>query len=1145
MDTTQPESPDREQRLNAILAGYLEAAQAGRPPERRQWLEQHPDFAAELRAFLADQDRFARLAGPLRAAAQPPGTRIRYFGDYELLEEIARGGMGIVYKARQVSLNRPVALKTILAGQFASAAEVQRFHAEAEAAASLDHPNIVPLYEVGRHEDQHYFSMKFIEGESLAACLRAGRWSGSARAAAGLVATVARAVHYAHQRGILHRDLKPANILLDPQGQPHITDFGLAKRVGDPQLTQSGALLGTPSYMAPEQARGERGLSTGVDVYSLGAILYELLTGRPPFRAETPMETILQVRDALPPRPRDLNPRLDRDLETITLKCLDKEPPRRYGSAEALADDLGRWLGGEAIQARPVGQAERLVRWCRRNPALAAASALSLLTLAALAVVSVVYGLDRSAAAAHLVQTNERLEGEKQRAEDALHAVDQQRRQSALLALDRGLALCEQGDPGRGLLWLARALEIAPDDAGDLQWIIRTNLGAWSREVAALKGFQGDDRTNSVAFSPDSRRIVTGASDDARLWDAVNGEPIGPPLEHGMGLGGAFRVAFSPDSQLVLTHPAEQGIRFWDVAAGASRKGPYPQPGRIRFVFYSPDGKTALTSGSDDKYRLWDAVSSRPLLDPIPEPVLVRGHVGSFVPRPLKVFSPDSHSFLTQDAGNNVRIWDARAARPIGQPLPHPQPVSLFAFSPDRRTLLTASVTGDDKKETVFRLWEIATSKLLLGPLTCASQGDTLEFTPDAKSFLAKDGKAGIQFWQVATGKRLASPYPHPGAIERILFSPDGKTLWTDCADGKERLWDVSTAELIGGPFPSSFDFEANLVEFSRDGKMVVLGSPETTARIWDVAGRRFLGQPLPHIEKVLAAAFAPDGKSLVTGSGKMIYIRSPGDARLWELTRGTPSTVPDALHLAAFGGRAKVRLETRPHGLNVYLYQTATGERIGDFRIPPGLDTIYATAVTADGQTALVAADGHELLFLDVAAGKFDEKQVQHVQRITALAVSPDDRSFLTGCDDGSVQLWDLAARKPAGTVFRPEGIVTALAFSSDGRRVLTAIDNGIVRLWDLAARWPIGPPVRHPERVQTLALDPDARTFLTAGEKVKRVWTVPTPVAGDPKYLSLWTQVLTGLELDDNGFAQLLDAKTWQERRQRLADQGVPPRP
>jgi serine/threonine-protein kinase len=354
--TAQPKnSVSQDRHLAEVIAGYLQAVEAGQAPERAELLARYPELADQLAEFFTDQDQFDRVMSPLRqpaptisfpSASPASGGGLdaesgHRFGDYELLEEIARGGMGIVFKARNVRLDRTVALKMILSGRLATSAEVLRFRTETQNAAQLDHPNIVPLYEVGEHQGQHFFTMKLIDGASLADDL--SRLAGDPKLAAALMKTVARAVHYAHQRGILHRDLKPANILIDGSGQPHVTDFGLAKRLEGPGgLPSSSALVGTPSYMAPEQAFGKKALSTAIGVFSLGAILYELLTGRSPFRADTPFDTLLQIAHKEPERPGIVNRLVDRDLETICLKCLAKEPERRFGSAEALADDLER-----------------------------------------------------------------------------------------------------------------------------------------------------------------------------------------------------------------------------------------------------------------------------------------------------------------------------------------------------------------------------------------------------------------------------------------------------------------------------------------------------------------------------------------------------------------------------------------------------------------------------------------------------------------------------------------------------------------------------------------------------------------------------------------------------------------------------------
>jgi tetratricopeptide (TPR) repeat protein len=457
---------ERNDRLEEAVVAYFEAVESGHTPDRSQWAARYPELAAELAEFFASQDQVDSWTAPLREVAlaaslnygdgnvtqcDTPGSPAtfsqRIVGDYELLEEIARGGMGVIFKARQISAKRTVALKMILAGPYASPADLQRFRAEAEAAAQLDHPNIVPLYGVGEDNGRPYFSMKLIEGGNLA--YRAAQSPRmESRGLVKLLATVARALHHAHQRGIIHRDLKPANILVDADGEPHLTDFGLAKRLNlpqgpfDPPLTQSGAVVGTLTYMAPEQASGQRGVTTAADVYSLGVILYEMLTGQPPFRGKDPLETLHQVLEAEPAPPRTSHPHIERDLETICLKCLRKEPVRRYASALALAEDLERFLAGEPILARRATPWERVLKWTKRRPAVAA---LILVTTAALTGLTAAGLLYREEQARQEARERQRIEAMRAEAQELLWtaraAARTEQWPDAKLALARTLTL--------------------------------------------------------------------------------------------------------------------------------------------------------------------------------------------------------------------------------------------------------------------------------------------------------------------------------------------------------------------------------------------------------------------------------------------------------------------------------------------------------------------------------------------------------------------------------------------------------------------------------------------------------------------------------------------------------------------------------
>ncbi|HEX8200372.1 MAG TPA: WD40 repeat domain-containing serine/threonine protein kinase, partial [Isosphaeraceae bacterium] len=609
---------------------------------------------------------------PGAAAAAPASPRL-VFGDYELLEELGRGGMGVVYKAHQTSLHRTVALKMILAGQLASVAEVQRFHREAQAAAALDHPGIVPIFEVGQHQGRHYFAMGYIAGHSLADELTAGPLV--PRRAAELMARAAEAVEHAHRHGIVHRDLKPGNVLLDGPERPRVTDFGLAKRVeAGPGLTQTGAALGTPSYMPPEQAEGRTSQIGPIsDVYSLGATLYALLTGRPPFQAATTVVTLRQVVEREPVPVRLLNAAVPRDLETICLKCLEKAPQRRYPAARALAEDLGRWLRREPIRARRAGPAERLVKWTRRRPTAAALVAVSAAAVISLLTIGLVYNRWLERSNGDLASTSNRLrnalvetrklqaatEDARQKEKDARvtaeTAASENLRRLVRMDLDRGQRLQEEGDPFGALLWFDQARSLDPDGP-EADALHRVRIGALLADAPRLDHLWSVPVGSgaSVTFTPDGGRILLhhddkdefNDNDKIYALDTATGAPVGRPL----GSFGIRTTLMSPDGRRVAGFGAV-GLRAWDVATDAILLKGASVAGDLRDAAFSPDGGRIAIAGGPK----WEKKD-------------------------------------VQDGGGEVRVYDIATGKAAFPPLTFPRGVDTVAFRPDGRRLATLMV---------------------------------------------------------------------------------------------------------------------------------------------------------------------------------------------------------------------------------------------------------------------------------------------------------------------------------------------------------------------------------------------------------------------------------------------------------------------
>ncbi len=791
-------------RLDEVLGAYLEALDAGRAPERDEWLARHPDLADALRGFLDDLNAVTVRTDPLRRAVLPPGERTEdgprvrptqengaaeaphSFGDYELLEEIGHGAMGVIYKARQKSANRLVALKMILTGRYASPAEVRRFHNEAEAAANLDHPNIVPIYEVGECDGNPYFSMKLIEGGGLDR--NAKRYRADPRAAARLVAEVSRAIHHAHQRGVLHRDLKPSNILLGDEGQPFVTDFGLAKRLDGPGgLTQSGALVGTPEYMAPEQATGQRGLTTAVDVYGLGTVLYAVLAGRPPLVGAHVLETLEQIRNQEPAPPsRWRTPkerRLPRDLETVCLKCLHKDPARRYATALELAGDLQRFLDGEPVLARPVPAWRRgpVARWVRRNKV---AASLVLLFAFSAPWLSAALWQWRVAEAArarlgatlylnHIVLAERHLsDGNPHRATQLLHNED----------------FCPQALRGWEWHYLNRLCH------GDL----------------TLRGHTDDVRAVAFDANPDRKRLATAGRDGAvKVWDTVTGRELRSIAAHP---GGARSVAFGPGGEAIATAGDDLAVRVWDAETGAALLT-LPRAGSL--VAYSPDGTRLATAGKERGACVWDARKGDRVLS-------LDGHDGEVL---SVTFSPDGERIATTGYDRVLKLWDARTGRLVRA---HPNPAAIMwcaAFSPDGKLL-----AGEGGFVTV---WDASTGKLLstLGGENSPVTG--LAFGRGGDLLVAAFRNGSVQVWDLPTGKVVFTPRPHANPAPCLAFAPGGSRL----AVPRGRVVTLDTYDPSPGqPLrpQRSFPGLARTATFSADGRLLVTGDNDHNVRVWD-----------------------------------------------------------------------------------------------------------------------------------------------------------------------------------------------------------------------------------------------------------------------------------------------------------------------
>jgi WD40 repeat protein len=1062
---------DRPDSLSDVLAAYFRAKERGEPVDRARLIEENPALASEIQEFLAAEDALVGWRKDVAGEAAALGPALPHaLGSYELLEEIGRGGMGAVYKARHLQLGHTVAVKVLLSGALASAEERQRFQREMRAAAKVNHPNIVPLLEAGEAQGLSYYAMQLVDGVSLAE--DASRFAGEPRAAALLVETAARAIDHAHRQGVVHRDLKPGNLLIDAAGEPHIADFGLSRLSTDgDSLTRTGTVVGTLSYMAPEQALGgKEGITSSVDVYALGAILYELLGGRPPFRGRSDVETLEQIlrQDLLPPS--KLRAGVPRDLEVIALKCLEKEPGRRYGSALDLAEDLRRFREGLPIQARPLSTARRAVRWARRRPGAAAAIALGAAILVAGAAGSLWYNRVLAERARELEWTLY-----ASRMHEALQAAEGSRfRQLEEL-------LAHYGDGG------------GREELRGFEWGYLKGLTSHARAAVPC-----GETPLFLAFVDGGARLAVGELHRLELRDARTLELV----ETIRARSDASRCAVAPLSGRWVAFGAES-VELVELSGAKTQRNWVPRhdPARglleMSRIAASPDGRwLAAYVGKDLGILDTTDLQDRRILDPHS-----RGHT-------VFVFSPDSRLLATAGVDGTVKLWEVATLQERGAWAAHRAYIRGLSFSHDGRFLATAS---DDE---TARLWEVENHSEK-GAFTC--RGANLlcvAFSPDDKRLAVgiDDASVSVRLLEVPALREVWSFRGHTRSVVSLAFSTTGTELASGSEDNTVRLWDLERpgASQARGAH-ADIVWVAGLAD---GGRTLVTGSQDFVVKAWDLESGRARGElreiaavPFPH-ESGDKGTISPDGSRVATASrsGRLVVSRlrldGPEAGKSEEAVLDPPGQQVWSLAFSADSRRLLAAGRERD------------GEQRAEIRIwrregESAWSQTHAFAVPALPSDPQFSPDGR-LLLLDGAKGKlllWDMEaggewaslggEGSTAGALTVCAVSPDGVILAAGGLGGQVAFWRSAAVEdgkvePDVVLNGHNGRVTGLQFFPDGRRLASVSDDGALKTWGFLDK---GGGLAATEcielegttsQVKCLVITPDGRTLVAAGGKI-----------------------------------------------------------
>lgn len=1107
------------------------------------------------------------------------------FGDYELLSEIARGGMGVVYRARQLSLDRQVAVKLILAGQLATRESLGRFRLEAQSAARLHHPGIVRIYEIGEFETQNFYSMELIDGESLAECLQEFRLDPNADAIARrsqesciaeLIAKVARALDFAHRHGVLHRDLKPSNILIDEDGEPHLTDFGLAKLMGteDNGLSLSNAVLGTPGYVAPEQASGSSNITVAADVYGLGATLYEMLAGQPPFMGSSAMSTMMQAIQQEAKSVRRLNPTVDRDLDTIAMRCLEREPQRRYASAGEVADELERFLRREPIRARTISYLEMTRRWCIRNQRIAILLACLLVTFMS-GVVSVLWQWNRAEYAnMELAAGVERLRWDT--IDDMLRAGQAQRGLAGVAALLRrdpenwkaamfGMSIMEQRNfpipfapeiRHTGELSVAR---ISPDGAtiatASFDGTVRLLDSRTSQPK--MPDLKHDASVTQAAFSPDSQFLATGAADgQVQIWRVSDGTPFGSPLNVSKTVD---VLRYSQDGKLLLLK-SRKSVHVYDVHTQELKLGPLSPSGTV--VAASLVGQNqeslklfvAIQNGDASRLQLWDIdakqlhaeVSTGPIIHACVSSDLTHaatvdhqtitlwdlasGTEKQEIESPQRLqfieFNKDGTELLISGFNDWAQVWSTNFRQPNTPELTHYYIMNGAKFVGDGQRVLT---WGDD---SLAQIWNAKTGELFAEPMLHSNRVRFAEVgrIKETEVFLTtlSHGKSpnastvpgAAQLWKIhnKTMPESRANGWEPQGYDGISISPDGK--WLALGKTTQDIWVMETATGIPVCGPLQVEGGAWGIMFSKDQTKLISTTSRGQVSIWSVPDGKLLQEP-EHIHSTIQPLeMANDGKRFGTGS-------VDGLVRVWDVATGRTlvqmkhgseinsiSFSPDNSLIASAG---------EDH--TVQVWDSQTGNR--KISLVGHKNEVMRVRFTPDGLRIVTASLDRTARVWDGKTGQIIH-ELPHNGEVIDIDISPNGQWIATASRDRTAMIWDVQLGKPhARSLFHEQG-VRNVVFSPDGKTLLTRDFRGL-RLWDVEMGTPLTVHLKHFSHAGSgfqatsciAQFTPDGeRVFIATDSPDALLWHLPRASAVAPSWFAEFLEAVAGqrfIEGDD----------------------------